>query len=186
MSEKDIDIEQEIEDNAESEMLNEAAEKEIEETIIQKDEKQEEIDRLKKELDEEKDKHLRLFAEYDNYRKRTSKEKLEAYGDATIRTVSEFLSVIDNFERALGCECSDENFKNGMQMIFNQYNDILKKLNVVEIEAEGVPFDPNLHNAVMHIEDETIDDNTVVEDLMKGYIYKDGRVVRHSMVKVAN
>ena len=75
MSEKDIDIEQEVEDTAESEMLNEAAEKEIEETIIQKDENQEEIDKLKKELDEEKDKHLRLFAEYDNYRKRTSKER---------------------------------------------------------------------------------------------------------------
>ena len=185
MSEKDIDIEQEAEAVAESEMLSEAAEKETEETIVQMDEKQEEIDRLKNELDEEKNKHLRLLAEYDNYRKRTSKEKLEAYGDATIRTVSEFLSVIDNFERALGCECSDESFKNGMQMIFNQYNEILKKLNVIEIEANGVPFDPNFHNAVNQIEDENLGENTVASVFQKGYKLND-KVIRHAMVTVAN
>ena len=76
--------------------------------------------------------------------------------------------------------------KDGIEMVLKQFNETLSKLGVTPIKAEGEQFDPNLHNAVMHIEDETIDDNTLVEDLMKGYIYKDGRVVRHSMVKVAN
>ena len=166
----------------ETDILNEAAEKDAEEIVINEDN---ELEKLNNELSAEKDKYLRLCAEYDNYRKRTAKEKLEAYGNATINIATEFLSVIDNFERALGCECSDDSFKNGIQMIFNQYLEILKRLNISEIEAEGVPFDPNLHNAVNQIEDENFGENTVAQVFQKGYMLGD-KVIRHAMVVVAN
>ena len=135
------------------------------------------------------DKYMRLYAEYDNYQKRSQREKDMRYGDAVIDTVGAILSIGDNLERALATEVQSEDgqkMKDGIEMVLKQFNETLSKLGVTPIKAEGEQFDPNLHNAVMHIEDETIDDNTVVEDLMKGYIYKDGRVVRHSMVKVAN
>ena len=92
----------------------------------------------------------------------------------------------DNITPQLSTLIITSHVKDGIEMVLKQFNETLSKLGVTPIKAEGEQFDPNLHNAVMHIEDETIDDNTVVEDLMKGYIYKDGRVVRHSMVKVAN
>lgn len=140
-------------------------------------------------MKEQTDKYMRLYAEYDNYQKRSQREKDMRYGDAVIDTVGAILSIGDNLERALATEVQSEDgqkMKDGIEMVLKQFNETLSKLGVTPIKAEGEQFDPNLHNAVMHIEDETIDDNTVVEDLMKGYIYKDGRVVRHSMVKVAN
>lgn len=140
-------------------------------------------------LKEQNEKYMRLYAEYDNFRKRSQREKDMRYGDAVIDSVSEILTIGDNLERALQAEVESEDakkLKEGVMMVLKQFQETLKKLGVKEIKAEGEQFDPNLHNAVMHIEDDTIDDNTVVEDLMKGYIYKDGRVVRHSMVKVAN
>lgn len=140
-------------------------------------------------LKEQTDKYMRLYAEYENYRKRSQREKDMRYGDAVIDSVSEILTIGDNLERALQTEVESEDakkFKEGVEMVLKQFKDTLEKLGVTPIKAEGEQFDPNLHNAVMHIEDDTIDDNTVVEDLMTGYIYKDGRVVRHSMVKVAN
>ena len=146
-------------------------------------------EKLQKELDELNDKYLRLMSEYANYQNRTTKEKAARYADAIVDAVAELLPVGDNLERALKTEVTSEDavkFKEGIEMVMKQFNDCLEKLNVKPIKAEGEQFDPNLHNAVMHIEDESIDDNTVVEDLMRGYIYKDERVVRHSMVKVAN
>ena len=140
-------------------------------------------------LKEQTDKYMRLYAEYDNFRKRSQREKDMRYGDAVIDAAAAILPIGDNLERALQTEVESEDalkLKEGVEMVLKQFTDTLEKLGVKEIKAEGEQFDPNLHNAVMHIEDETIDDNTVVEDLMKGYIYKDGRVVRHSMVKVAN
>lgn len=135
------------------------------------------------------DKYIRLFAEFDNFKKRSAREKDARYADAVIDTTCAMLDVLDNLQRALQTEVkSDEAkmFYDGVALVEKQMKEVLGKLNVTEIKAVGEQFDPNLHNAVMHIEDESIDDNTVVEEFMKGYIYKDSRVVRHSMVKVAN
>jgi molecular chaperone GrpE len=148
-----------------------------------------EEEKLTLQLKEQNDKYLRLMAEYANYQNRTQKEKAARYADAVIDTVAQLLPIGDNLERALKTEVSSEDavkFKEGIEMVMKQFNECLQKLDVKPIEAEGEQFDPNFHNAVMHIEDETIDDNTVVEEFMRGYIYKDERVVRHSMVKVAN
>lgn len=136
-------------------------------------------------LADEKDKYLRLYAEYDNYRKRTSKEKIEAYGDAAAKTIAEILPAIDNFERALDAETDDESYKNGIRMIFNQLQDILKKIGVTEIEALNQPFDPKIHSAIKQIDDENFGENTVCQVFQKGYRLGD-RIIRHSMVAVAN
>ena len=131
---------------------------------------QQKIEALEKELADEKEKYLRLDAEYYNYRTRSLKEKQDAYDNALTKAVTEVLSVIDNFERALTAECADANFKKGVEMIFRQYTAILEKLGVKEIEAEGKPFDPNFHNAVSQITDENLGENTVAAVLQKGYI----------------
>ena len=149
------------------------------------DELQQKIEALEKELADEKEKYLRLDAEYYNYRTRSLKEKQDAYDNALTKAVTEVLSVIDNFERALTAECADANFKKGVEMIFRQYTAILEKLGVKEIEAEGKPFDPNFHNAVSQITDENLGENTVAAVLQKGYIMGN-KVIRHAMVTVAN
>ena len=146
---------------------------------------QQKIEALEKELADEKEKYLRLDAEYYNYRTRSLKEKQDAYDNALTKAVTEVLSVIDNFERALTAECADANFKKGVEMIFRQYTAILEKLGVKEIEAEGKPFDPNFHNAVSQITDENLGENTVAAVLRKGYIMGN-KVIRHAMVTVAN
>ena len=146
---------------------------------------QQKIEALEKELADEKEKYLRLDAEYYNYRTRSLKEKQDAYDNALTKAVTEVLSVIDNFERALTAECADANFKKGVEMIFRQYTAILEKLGVKEIEAEGKPFDPNFHNAVSQITDENLGENTVAAVLQKGYIMG-SKVIRHAMVTVAN
>ena len=135
------------------------------------------------------DKYLRLFAEFDNFKKRSAKEKDARYADAVIDTTKAMLDVLDNLQRALSTEVQSDEAKalyDGVALVEKQMKEVLSKLDVTEIPAVGEQFDPNVHNAVMHIEDEQIDDNTVVEEFMKGYIYKNSRVVRHSMVKVAN
>ncbi|MBQ2670941.1 MAG: nucleotide exchange factor GrpE [Clostridia bacterium] len=173
--------EKEKEELEQEEVTTEAAEETVEE------EKTEPT--AEEKLKEQMEKYMRLFAEYDNFRKRSQREKDMRYGDAVIDAAAAILPIGDNLERALQTEVESEDakkLKEGVEMVLKQFTETLEKLGVKEIKAEGEQFDPNLHNAVMHIEDETIDDNTVVEDLMKGYIYKDGRVVRHSMVKVAN
>lgn len=144
-----------------------------------------EVESLKKELADEKEKYLRLDAEYYNYRTRSLKEKQDAYDNALMKTVTEVLGVIDNFERAATAECTDENFKKGIDMIFKQYLTILEKLGVSEINAVGQPFDPNLHNAVSSCEDENLGENTVAAVLQKGYTLGK-KVIRHAMVTVAN
>ncbi|MGN1102834.1 MAG: nucleotide exchange factor GrpE [Huintestinicola sp.] len=144
-----------------------------------------EVESLKKELADEKEKYLRLDAEYYNYRTRSLKEKQDAYDNALMKAVTEVLGVIDNFERAATAECSDENFKKGIEMIFKQYLTILEKLGVSEINAAGQPFDPNLHNAVSSCEDENLGENTVAAVLQKGYTLGK-KVIRHAMVTVAN
>lgn len=144
---------------------------------------------LEEKLRTSEDKYLRLYAEFDNYKKRTEKEKNARYADALIDTVLEFLPILDNLERALAAEAVSEDakaIKEGVTMIEKQMQEILSKLKVSEIKAVGEEFNPNLHNAVMHVEDGNITENTVVEEFIKGYIYNGDRVVRHSMVKVAN
>lgn len=155
------------------------------EEIMDSEQAEDNTDESEKKLAELNDKYLRILAEYDNYRKRTSKEKIETYGNATSQCVSEILPVLDSFELALKTECADEAFKNGMQMIYNQLAEALKKLGVSEMEALGCEFDPNLHNAIKQTEDESFGENTVCEVFQKGYMLND-KVIRHAVVAVAN
>ncbi|MGI5935302.1 MAG: nucleotide exchange factor GrpE [Oscillospiraceae bacterium] len=144
-----------------------------------------EIKSLKDELAAEKDKYLRLLAEYDNYRKRSQKERENIFFDVQAETITRFLPVYDNLARALAQETADEAYRKGVEMIMAQFQEILEKFGVTEIEALGRKFDPELHNAVMHTEDETKGENEIVEEFQKGFMMGD-RVIRYSMVKVAN
>ena len=128
---------------------------------------------------------LRLAAEYDNYRKRTAKEKENLWADAKADTVQAFLPVYDNLERALKQETADEAFKKGVEMTMNQLKEVFAKLGVTEIDAQGKPFDPNLHNAVMHIEDDNLGENTVAQVFQAGFLLGE-KVIRFAMVQVAN
>ena len=163
-------------------------EEEVAETETETPEENKEAE-LSEKLKESEDKYLRLYAEYENYKKRTLKEKDARYADAVIDTAAELLPVMDNLERALAVEVTSDDakaLKDGVEMVKKQMLESLTKLKITEIQAVGEEFNPNLHNAVMHIDDDTITENTVVEEFMKGYIYNDERVVRYSMVKVAN
>ena len=134
---------------------------------------------------EQEDKYLRLLAEYDNYRKRSQKEKENAWTSAKADTAKEFLPVYDNLERALKQETADEAYAKGVQMIMTQLKNVLEKLGIEEIPAQGETFDPNVHNAVMHIDDEELGENVVAEVFQAGFRIGD-KVIRHAMVKVAN
>ena len=131
------------------------------------------------------DRYLRLMAEYDNFRKRSAKERENIYTDARVDTVSKFLPVYDNLARAMSTPTADEAYKKGVEMTFNQLCEVFKKLGVEEIEAVGKTFDPNFHNAVMHVEDEEKGENEIVEEFQKGFKVGE-KVIRFSMVKVAN
>lgn len=139
-----------------------------------------------KQLDSVKDQFVRLTAEYENYRKRTAKEKESIYQDAQIDTIKAFLPVYDNLERAASAEGGeDDPHKKGLELIFHQYQEILGKLGVTEIPALGQTFDPEKHNAVMHIDDENYGENVVAQVFQAGFMLGD-RVLRHSIVQVAN
>ena len=139
-----------------------------------------------KQLESVKDQFVRLTAEYDNYRKRTAKEKDSLYQDAKADTIKAFLEVYDNLERAVATEGDEDSpHKKGLEMIFHQYQEILKKLGVTEIEAQGAPFDPEKHNAVMHIDDENYGENVVSQVFQAGFMLGD-KVIRHAIVQVAN
>ena len=139
-----------------------------------------------RQLESVKDQFVRLTAEYDNYRKRTAKEKDNLYQDAKADTIKEFLAVYDNLERAVATEGDEDSpHKKGLEMIFHQYQEILKKLGVTEIEAQGQPFDPEKHNAVMHIDDENLGENVVSQVFQAGFLLGD-KVIRHAIVQVAN
>lgn len=134
---------------------------------------------------EANDKYLRLMAEYDNYRKRSQKEREALYGDIKADVLNKFLPVYDNLVRALDQPTEDEAYRKGVEMIMAQFNKTMENLGVTEIESVGQPFDPNLHNAVMHVEDETKGENEIVEVFQKGFKLGD-KVIRFAMVKVAN
>ncbi len=172
----------ETENNEESKASSEKVEEEND-MLKFKNLKEENV-KLKEELDSTKDKLLRTIAEYDNYRKRTQKEKENIYADSCEDILKELLPVLDNLERAVSVEGSAEDLKKGIEITIKQFNSSLEKLGVEEIQAEG-DFDPNFHNAVMHIEDEKFGANQVCEVFQKGY-KKGNKILRYSMVKVAN
>lgn len=144
-----------------------------------------ELDTVKEELKKEHDQYLRLAAEYDNFRKRSQKEKDGLYYDIRANVVTSFLPVYDNLVRALAAETEDEAYRKGVEMIMNQFNTTLEKLDVKAIPAVGEKFDPAIHNAVMHVDDDTKGENEIVEEFQKGFKIGD-KVIRFSMVKVAN
>ena len=145
-----------------------------------------ELEQLRQDLMDAKEQYLRLAAEYDNFRKRTAKEKESIYGDAKVATYTAILPVLDNFERAFASEVSQlEDFKKGVEMTRDQLQNAFTQAGIEAYGQAGDPFDPNLHNAVMHGEDETFGENTVSEVFQKGYKMGD-RILRHAMVKVVN
>ena len=133
----------------------------------------------------EHDRYLRLAAEYDNYRKRSARERESIYSDVRADTVTKFLPVYDNLVRALEQSTADEAYRKGVEMIMTQFKDILGRLGVTEIESVGQTFDPALHNAVMHDVDEEQGENIIVQELQKGFRMGD-KVIRFAMVKVVN
>lgn len=144
----------------------------------------EENDKLSKEVEAFKDRLLRITAEYENFRKRTAKEKEGIYTDACVDVLKEVIPTVDNLERALAVDGSVEDLKKGIEMTIKGFQTSLEKLGVEEISVEE-GFDPNMHQAVMHIQDENYDKNVVAEVFLKGY-KKGDKVIRYSMVKVAN
>ena len=147
--------------------------------------KKKEKDKFEQQIEELTDRLKRSMAEFDNYRKRTEKEKSSMYIIGAKDIVEKMLPIVDNFERGLAQAPEDDPFAEGMKMIYKQMMTAFDEMGVKPIETVGKEFDPNLHNAVMHVEDESVGENIVVEEFQKGYTYKDF-VVRHSMVKVAN
>ena len=153
------------------------------------DEAAEKIARLEQQAAENFDKYQRCMAEFDNFRKRTTREKASLYDDGVRDTLEKLLMVVDNLERAVAAQegKAEENdsFFKGVQMTLKQFQEVLHGLGVEEIKAMGEQFDPNLHAAVAHEDDENYGENEIILEMLKGYKYKD-KVIRHSMVKVAN
>ena len=147
--------------------------------------KKEKKDKKDQQIADLTDRLQRTMAEFDNYRKRTEKEKASMYIIGAKEIIEKILPVVDNFERGLATAQEGDAFADGMKMIYKQMMTTLDDLGVKAIDAVGQPFDPNFHNAVMHVDDESLGENVVAEELQKGYTYKDF-VIRHSMVKVAN
>lgn len=144
------------------------------------------VDSLNKDLQEKKDRLLRLQADFDNFRRRSAKEREEISAVVTQNFCKDMLPLLDNFERAMAAETKDvEAFQKGVEMIFTQFQEILKKNGLEHIEAVGQKFDPNFHQAVMRVEDPEKEDDTVAQELQKGYMVK-GRVIRPSMVQVVS
>ena len=140
---------------------------------------------LEKKCAELNDRYLRLMAEYDNYRKRTAKEKTELFPQATAAAVQKFLPLLDNLERAAGYDKMTEEFAKGFDLICQSFSEILESLGVEAVGAEGETFNPELHNAVMHIENPELGENVISQVLQKGYRLGD-RVIRHAVVQTAN
>ena len=154
----------------------------VEEVI---EETPQEINEFEQKWQDVNEKYLRTLAEYDNYRKRTIKEKESIYPEAKATVVEKFLPIIDNFQRAIDSAENKDAFYEGVVMLKKQMDEVFTALGVEEIKAVGEKFNPELHNAVMHVEDEEAGENVIVEEFQKGYKIGD-RVIRHSMVKVAN
>ena len=191
--EEEILENEEINDTAEEETVEEAEEAVAEEPETEKEKgsffkKKEKKDKKDEKIEELTDRVRRQMAEFDNFRKRTEKEKTQMFETGAHSIVEKILPVVDNFERGLAAVTEEEKgtpFVEGMEKIYKQMMTVLEEAGVKPIEAVGQEFDPNLHNAVMHVEDEEFGENIIAEEFQKGYTYRDS-VVRHSMVKVAN
>lgn len=197
MSEKKINEEiqnEEVHSEQEEAVVEETVEEtaketsEAENTEEAAEQPEEKKDKKDIQIQELNDKYMRLFAEFDNFRKRTEKERSSMYEMGAKDVIEKLLPVVDNFERGLAVLTEEEKttpFADGIDKIYKQLTKVLEDIGVKPIEAVNKEFDPNFHNAVMHIEDENLGENIVAEELQKGYMYRDS-VVRHSMVKVAN
>ena len=187
--EKNAPIEEQntpVEKETEQAAAETAAETQQEETFTLTREQMEKMEAMAGQMAALNDQHLRLAAEYDNYRKRTTREKETVYQDAKIDTIGKFLEVYDNLERAAMQEGDEDNaHKKGMVMIFNQLVVTLEKMGVTIEDPKGQPFDPEKHNAVMHIEDENLGENTVATVFQKGFLLGE-KVIRFATVQVAN
>ena len=191
--EEEILENEEINDTAEEETVEEAEEAVAEEPETEKEKgsffkKKEKKDKKDEKIEELTDRVRRQMAEFDNFRKRTEKEKTQMFETGAKSIVEKILPVVDNFERGLAAVTEEEKgtpFVEGMEKIYKQMMTVLEEAGVKPIEAVGQALDPNLHNAVMHVEDEEFGENIIAEEFQKGYTYRDS-VVRHSMVKVAN
>ena len=191
--EEEILENEEINDTAEEETVEEAEEAVAEEPETEKEKgsffkKKEKKDKKDEKIEELTDRVRRQMAEFDNFRKRTEKEKTQMFETGAKSIVEKILPVVDNFERGLAAVTEEEKgtpFVEGMEKIYKQMMTVLEEAGVKPIEAVGQEFDPNLHNAVMHVEDEKFGENIIAEEFQKGYTYRNS-VVRHSMVKVAN
>ena len=182
------ETDQSVEDAAAESVKEEKEETAQEEKKDKKFWKKEKKDKNAELVEELTDKVKRQMAEFENFRKRSEKEKAGMFEMGAKSVIEQILPVIDNFERGLAAvpeESKADPFVEGMEKIYRQFMDTMDKLNVKPIEAVGTEFNPDFHNAVMHVEDEEAGENVVVEEFQKGYLYKD-QVVRHSMVKVAN
>lgn len=156
--------------------------------IIQADDMEIQMEKKTKQCEEYLNMLQRTAAEFDNYKKRTLKEKEALYNEAVSDVIQAFLPVIDNLERAVKAANSDDegqSIKEGIELVSRQIKDVVKSLGIEEIKCIGEKFSPELHNAVMHIDDDSLGENIIADEFQKGYIYKD-RVIRHSVVKVAN
>ena len=148
------------------------------------DDAQQQVEKLTAELKEQTDRSLRLQADFENFRRRTAKEKEELSAVVTQGILKDMLPLLDNFERAMAAEAKDgEAFQKGVEMIFTQFGEVLKKNGLEKIETEGQKFDPNFHQAVMRVQNEELEDDDIAQELQKGYMVK-GRVIRPSMVQV--
>lgn len=143
-----------------------------------------EADKVAEELSAVKEQLVRTMAEYDNFRKRSQREKDALRADIIVNVTSKFLPVMDNLERALNADCTDENYKSGVQMIYDSFMETLKNLGVEEIESDGADFSPNLHQAVQKIQSETVESGKVAQTFAKGYKIGD-KVIRFAVVAVA-
>ena len=187
MSSKENNIPMEEQEKpVEETAAQEAAAPESEETFTLTREQMEKMEALAGQMATLNDQHLRLAAEYDNYRKRTAKEKETIYQDAKMDTIAKFLEVYDNLERAASQPGDEDNaHKKGMEMIFTQLQTVLEKMGVSIEDPQGREFDPAKHNAVMHIDDENLGENIVAQVFQKGFLLGD-RVIRFAVVQVAN
>lgn len=186
--EETVEAEEAVEEAVEAEETAEAAAEETTEKKGFFGKKKDKKDKKDQKIEELEDKVKRQLAEFENFRNRTEKEKSRMYEFGARDVIEKMLPVVDNFERGLAAIPEEEKggpVASGMEMIYKQMMTTLEGLGVTPIDALNKPFDPNFHNAVMHVEDEEIEESTVVEEFQKGYIYKD-HVIRYSMVKVAN
>jgi len=177
-------VSEEIKNNQEV-LEEEAVEQEVQPEEPVQEQADSETELLRGQLAQQEDKYLRLAAEYENYRRRTAKEKEAIWADAKGDAAAAFLPVYDNLERALKQETADEAYKKGVEMTMNQLKAVLEKLGITEIPALGETFDPNVHNAVMHVDDENLGENVVADVFQAGFKLGE-KVIRFAMVKVAN